>query len=191
MAQPLGQLIAVHHAAHLAACRAACRQDDPVGGEACPGLSVNGKGIPLLFQSRHHAAGAQVNGAVLQREAQHVQHAARHVAEGVDTAAVLGGGHKAAEGKPVQRILHGEGLQREAAEIRLLSVIVWGSGMAVGEVAPAVAGGQQLAAHTGLPLQQRHRMAVLRRCQRRHHAGGAAADHQYLHDCASSRLRVR
>ena len=49
--------------------------------------------------------------------------------------------------------------------------------MAVGEVAPAVAGGQQLAAYPALPLQQRHPVpGVGESRQRRHQAGGPAAD---------------
>ena len=73
----------------------------------------------------------------------------------------------------------------------LAAVIVGGGDVVVGQVAPAVSSGHQLAAYAPLPLQQRHGVAVLRCRQRRHHPGSSAADHQYSHVCFSSRFRVR
>lgn len=132
----------------------------------------------------------QVNAVIVQREAQHVQHTARHIAEGIHPPAVLGRGEQPQSGEVQQRISHVEGGQGILAE-SLAAVIVSGGNVMVGEVAPAVSGGHQLAAHAALPLQQRHGVAVLRRRQRRHHPGGPAADHQYLHACFSNRFRVR
>ena len=73
----------------------------------------------------------------------------------------------------------------------LAAVVVGGGNMVIGQVAPAVAGGHQLASHAALPLQQRYGVPVFRRRQRRHHPGGPAADHQYPHVCCSNRFRVR
>ena len=132
----------------------------------------------------------QVNSVVFQREPQHVQHAAGHVAEGIYPSAVLCRGEQPQSGKVQQRISHVEGGQRMVAK-PLAAVIVGGGDVVVGQVAPAVSGGHQLAAYAPLPLQQRHGVAVLRCRQRRHHPGGSAADHQYSHVCFSSRFRVR
>ena len=54
-------------------------------------------------------------------------------------------------------------------------------GVFVGEVAAAVAGGEQLAANTGLPLQQRDAMAALGGGDGGHEAGGPAADNDDIH----------
>ena len=64
--------------------------------------------------------------------------------------------------------------------------------MVVGQIAPAVAGGQQLAPHPALPFKQDDAAAVFRGGQRRHHAAGAAADNDNVrHFAPSSRRRVR
>ena len=64
--------------------------------------------------------------------------------------------------------------------------------MVVGQIAPAVAGGQQLAPYPALPFQQDDAAAVFRGGQRRHHAAGAAADNDNIrHFAPSSRRRVR
>ena len=64
--------------------------------------------------------------------------------------------------------------------------------MVVGQIAPAVAGGQQLAPHPALPFQQDDAAAIFRGGQRRHHAAGAAADNDNVrHFAPSSRRRVR
>lgn len=48
VAQALGQLIAVHDAAHLAACRAARRQNDPVSGEFLAAFGADEKAAAFL-----------------------------------------------------------------------------------------------------------------------------------------------
>ena len=66
--------------------------------------------------------------------------------------------------------------------------------MAVGEVAAAVAGGQELTAYARLPLGEEDGVArVFQRCQRRQHARSAAADDEngLAHGSASSLRRVR
>ncbi len=54
-------------------------------------------------------------------------------------------------------------------------MVAGGGDVVVGQVAPPVAGGQQLASPPALPLQQRDAADVFRGGQRRHHTAGARA----------------
>ena len=65
-------------------------------------------------------------------------------------------------------------------------MVTGGGGVDVGEVAPAIARGQELAPHPRLPLEKRHLIVgILRGCKGGDHAAGAAADDQYLHALVS------
>ena len=99
MPQPLCQLIAVHNAAYLAACRAARRKDHPVGGKFFTGFGANKKNVAFFADTRYRTGGMQVNSVVFQREPQHIQHAAGHVAEGIYPPAVLCRGEQPQSGK--------------------------------------------------------------------------------------------
>ena len=180
VAQPLGQPIAVQHAAHLAAGGAACGQNDAVHApEDLTALQRHGKALPPALQGGDGVAGPQGQPIrlSLQRQTQHIQHGIGGVGAGIQLAVGLLHRDKAQLVEKAQCFRHRKGLQRRAAEVRVGSVVVSRGGMAVGEVAPAVAGGQQLAAYPALPLQQRHPVpGVGESRQRRHQAGGPAAD---------------
>ena len=191
VSQTLGQLIAVHDAAYLAAGAAAGCQNKLFGRE-CVRFRPHGEAVGRLFHGGDRLTGDDLNAGTLQRVAQHIQHAARHVAHGIDASAVLGDRQKPQRGEKLQRSPHVEGVQRVGAE-SVAAVIAGGGDVVVRQVAPPVAGGQQLASHPALPLQQRDAAAVFRGGQRRHHTAGAAADDDDIpaHFCASSLRRVR
>ena len=191
VSQTLGQLIAVHDAAHLAAGAAACCQNELLGVEGVR-LRPHGEAAGCPLHGGDRLTGDDLDAGTLQRVAQHIQYAARHVAHGVDAPAVLGDRQKAQRGEKLQRSPHVEGVQRVGAE-PAAAVIAGGGDVVVRQVAPPVAGGQQLAPHPALPFQQRDAAAVFRGGQRRHHAAGAAADDDDVpaHFCASSLRRVR
>ena len=189
--QRLGQAIAVHHAAHLAARAAAGGQNDPPGGEGVR-LGLDGEALRRGLHGGDHLPGAHLDTGALQRVAQHVQHAAGHVAHGIDPPAVLADRQQPQRGEVLQRSAHVELLQRVGAEGAVLPVVAVGRGVVIGEVAPPVAGGQQLPPHPALPLQQEHAVPALRGGQRRQHAAGAAADDDHIrHRPPSSLRRVR
>ena len=73
-------------------------------------------------------------------------------------------------------------------------MVVGGGGVEVGEVAAAVAGREELAAHPGLTLGEENGvLRVLQGCQSGQHSGGASADYEngLAHGSASSLRRVR
>ena len=74
-----------------------------------------------------------------------------------------------------------KGVQRGADEVRGKPVVMYRGNVEICKVAAAVAGGEQLASHPGLPLQQRNGMAVSGGGQGGHEAGGAAADDDDIH----------
>ena len=127
------------------------------------------------FSRRTDRAGEAVQG-----EAQHIQHGIGGVGEGIDPPAVFLHGEKAQLVKPVQRRLRRKLLQGGADKVRLLPVVMRRGRAGVGQVAAAVAGGQELAADALLPLQQQHLvLGILRGGQRGENAGGAAADDKH------------
>ena len=189
--QRFGQAIAVHDAAHLAAGAAAGGENELSGGKSVR-LRPDGEDLRCPLHGGDHLTGAHLDAGVLQPVAQHVQHAAGHVAHRVDPAAVLIDRQQPQGGEILQRGAHIEGAQRISAEAAVLAVVAGGGGVVVGQVAPAVAGGQQLAAHPALPLQQEDAVAVFRGGQRGHHAPGATADDDHIrHFAPPSFRRVR
>ena len=189
--QALCQLVAVHDAAHLAAGAAAGGENELSGGEGVR-LRPHGEAVGGFLHGGDCLPGDDLDVGLLQRVAQHVQHAARHVAHGIDAAAVLGDGQQTEGGKVLQGAPYVEGVQRVGAEA-VAAVIAGGGDVVVRQVAPPVAGDQQLAPHAALPLQQRDAAAMLCGGQCRHHAAGSAADDDNVpaHFCASSLRRVR
>ena len=180
VAQGLQKLVAAHAAPQLAPGEAPGAEDDLLRRQ---GLLRRGDGeAPLRFpEVRDLKARAGGDPGLVQGEAQDIHHAARLVREGVDPAPGLRHREKAQAVEEVQGggdIEAGEGI---GGEIRGLAVVVGGRELEIRQVAAAVAGGQQLAAHPGLPLQQRHGMAPLPGGERRHHPGGPAADDQNFH----------
>ena len=83
--------------------------------------------------------------------------------------------------KEIQRGIQTQRFKGGADESGVLSVIVGKAHVQVGEVAAAIASGEQLAANTGLPLQQRDAMAALGGGDGGHEAGGPAADNDDIH----------
>ena len=136
---------------------------------ALQGAGIGGIGLELhQRRGQSRAVVAQQGQPIrlsLQRQTQHIQHGIGGVGAGIQLAIGLLHRDKAQLVEKAQRFRHREGLQRRAAEVRVGSVVVSRGGMAVGEVAPA------------LPLQQRHPVpGVGEGRQRRHQAGGPAAD---------------
>lgn len=86
--QRLGQTIAVHDAAHLAAGGPAGGQYDLPRGEDLR-LGPDGEALRRVLYGGDRLSGADPDAGALQRVAQHVQHTAGHVAHRVDAAAVL------------------------------------------------------------------------------------------------------
>ena len=105
VAQALGQAIPVHAAANLAAGGAAGSQNKAPGGKGIR-LRFYGKALRHFSDGRDRLAGLQVDLRALQGIAQNVQHAAGHVAHGIDPAAGLRHGQKAQGGKILQRFAH-------------------------------------------------------------------------------------
>ena len=121
------------------------------------------------------AAQAQFHGALLQGQTQHVGHAVGLVGEGIDPPVGLLYSDQAQTAEEGQGLVHAEARQGGADEAGIAAVVVFACRGAVGEVAPAVAGGHELAAQPGLALIENHPCAPAG-VQRRHHARGAAAD---------------
>ena len=93
----------------------------------------------------------QVDILLLQGVAQNVQYAARHIAHGIDPSALLGDSEQAQIFKETESRF-GIKLSKGIVAEPLAAVIVGGGGIAVGEIAAPVAGGQQFAAHPCLTL---------------------------------------
>ena len=186
--QHFGKAIAVHDAAHFAAGGSAGGQYDLPRGKDLR-LGPDGEALRYSLYGGDRLSGADLDAGALQRVAQHVQHAAGHVAHGVHPAAVLADRQQSQCGKILQRCACVKGAQRVGAEAAVLSVIAGGGDVVVGQVAPAVAGGQKLAPYPALPFQQDDAAAVFRGGQRGDHAAGAAADNDNIRHFAPSSLR--
>ena len=79
--------------------------------------------------------------------------------------------------EPRERSFGAERLQRVLRELRVLAVIVRQLRVQIRQIAASVAGGEQLASHARLPLQQQHAVKpVFGSGERGHHAAGARAD---------------
>ena len=113
----------------------------------------------------------------LEGEAQDVHHAVGGIRQGIDPSAELLHRHEAEAAEEVQGRLRRESAEGGQGEVRRLAVVVFGRGAGVGEIAAAVAGGEELAPHALLPLEKGHAArGILRRGERGHHAGGPGAD---------------
>ena len=84
--------------------------------------------------------------------------------------------------KPLQGLSGAVVLQGGTDKFRIIAVVAALQGMGIGQIAAAVAGGAQLPAHPGLPLQQHHLNAgMLRSSQGRRHAGCTGTDNSDHH----------
>ena len=191
MPQQFGKAIAVHHAAHLAACCTAGGQDHAVSGKGFTALGFHREAIAFFAQLRYYDASVQVNMRLGQGVAQYIQHTAGHVAVRIDAAALLGGSQKAQLSEELQGSAHIELRKGIVCKRFVLTVIMGGGDIIIGQITAAVACGQQLAAYTALPFQQRDMVAAFGGGQGCGHAGCAAADDKYGHSVPSSLRRVR
>ena len=187
MAQGLEQGVPVADAPQLRPGAAAAGDDDPVGPE---GFLPGGDGEAALAPAyrRHRVARPDFHARGFQGEAQHIQHGVGGVGQGIDPPGLVRrGGEQTQVLKQGQGVRRGQGVQRRTHKIRVRPVVMGRPGVPVCQIAPAVAGGQQLPAHPGLPLQQHH--PVVRGPGRRissHQPGGPAADDR---DCFHRFLR--
>ena len=189
MAQIFGQAVAIHDTAHLAARTTACGQNDPLGGKSgCFGM--NSKALRGFSNAGDYLIRSHIYAGALQSVTQDVQYTAGHVAHGIDAAAAFRHGQKTQGGEVLQSGAYIKLLQSKITEAGP-TVIVGGGYIIISEIAAAIAGGQQLAAHPALPLQQQDAVAAFRGCQGGHHACRTAADDAYFHGFPSSRRRVR
>ena len=124
---------------------------------------------------------------MLQGQTQHVGDAVGLVAEGIDLSVGFVHGQKAQGAEEVQRPVHAEACQGGNGESRVAAVVVRRRRRAVGEIAPAVAGGHKLASKPCLALIQNN-PAAPDGVQRRHHARGAPADDADDHAIRSLRF---
>ena len=123
-----------------------------------------------------------MHAALLEREAEHVEHAGRLIGERVDLAVRLRDGQKAKGAEIGERRADVEARERGLGEGRGAAVVARDTGAEIGQIAAAVAGGQQLAADATLPLKQRDLICgILRRAERGHHAARPAANDEHLH----------
>ena len=182
MAELSEQKIPGLHAAEALA-RAATAANDQLIAEILLPRRRNGFIAARLFLDLDHIARRHDrHAALLHREAQHIEHARRLIAQRIDLAVRLCHGQKSQRTKIVQRPLHAEAFQRRFYELRRSPMIVRSVRAKIRQVAAAIARGQQLAAHAALPLEQHHAVrAVLRRAQRGHHSAGPAANDQDFH----------
>ena len=109
----------------------------------------------LVFDLDDITAGHDIRAPRVQRKAQHVKHARRLIGQGIDLAGIFGDGQKTEALKKCERPSDIEAFQRKARKLRLLPVVVREPDVAVGEIAPAVAGGKKLFADAALPLEKR------------------------------------
>ena len=136
-----------------AARRAAAGQNHLIYvGISFSGEKGDGEGIALFAQVGHAVSGEQVQPGMLQGVAQDIQDRVGHVGAGVDFAVRLRHRLQSQGGKVGQSGRDRKLLQGIAAEIRVPAMVVVGGGVEVGEVAAAVAGREELAAHPGLTL---------------------------------------
>ena len=129
-----------------------------------------------IDEPRHDKAAGRVDDA-LARRIDGGRDGANYAVFSKQIGALMGKGRReeAEAAEEVKRRLAREGLERGTDEVRGLAVVVRRPGPGVGEVAAAVAGGHELAAHAGLPLVERHLVSQPHSGERRRHAGGARA----------------
>ena len=111
----LGSPARISSQRHLAAGAAAGCQNELFGVEGVR-LRPHGEAAGRPFHGGDRLTGDDLDAGTLQRVAQHIQHAARHVAHGIDAPAVLGDRQKPQRGEKLQRSPHVEGVQRVGAE---------------------------------------------------------------------------
>ena len=177
MAQAPKKLIAGHGAPQLGSRGAAAGHDDPVEG-SLPLRQLQGKALGGPADPLDLGAGEKLHPPPFQGEPQHIHHGARLVGVGVDPAGGLRQGHKAQGAEVFQGGLRREGGKGREGEVRILPMVMGGQGGEIRQVAPAVAGGQELSAHPGLALENRHPGTLIPGPKGGHHAGGTAADHR-------------
>ena len=129
----------------------------------------------------HFAAQFQLGAAAGEGKAQHIHHAGGLVGMGIAAAVRFADAHKTQLFKVVKGFLHIEGLQ--GIKIRAgLRMIVRVFGVQIGQVAPAVAGGGEFAAHPGLAFKHAHTVAGDGSGgEGGDHAGRTCANHNSLH----------
>ena len=115
-------------------------------------------------------------------EPQHVHNAVGLIGQGIDPPGRLCRGQKAQRVEKVQRRRPVKARKRGAGKARVLSVIVHRGQVEVRQVAPAVAGGEQLAPDARLPFENGDGIPfILRGGKRGHQSAGSAAENQNLH----------
>ncbi len=185
VAQRTQQLIAGHGASQLGPGKSAAGDDELVKAEGLPG-GGHQKPFPGLFDFFHLRAQPEGDVRPLQGKAQNVHHGTGLVGVGVNPAAVLRHGVEPQPPEPFQGCLRAEGLQGIPAEVRVLPLIAPLAGVEIRQIAAAVAGGLELPAHPGLPLQKDNLgLPPLRRSQGRRHSRGPAADDPNGHSVVS------
>ena len=169
--------------AELRACIAAHGADDGIGMErlvaALGAVKEDGVAVPVLAQGVDGAAGAHLHpqpGHVALQQGEDVR---RLIGIRVDPSGFVGAGVKPQRPEPFQRRGGVHGVQQRGQRLWVCGEITLRRDASVAEVAPAVAGGQQLFAAAGVAVQHgdAHCPGGGRLCcgQRRRHPGRTAA----------------
>ena len=182
VAQAPQQLVARQAAPQLGARGAAAGHDEPLRLVALAVLILQPEARRGLLHGGDLRAGEKADVPPGQGEAEHVHHGIGLVGPGIDPSAALRDGVEPQGLEEVQHRVHRVGLQGRADEIGIGAVVAAGMGLAVGEIAAAVPGGQQLAAHPGLALKEQDLVGPRgRRRNGRRHPGGPRADNRDVH----------
>ena len=186
VAKLLGQHIAAAVGAQLGGCLAAGGQNHPVSEKAPAVGGFHGKFALISANGGNGASALHVDLGPLQGQQKHVQHHGGLLAVWIDPAFLLFLAQKAQLAEKVQHLPGRHILQRLPQKALVIAVKMARPGVHIGEVAPAVAGGQDLFAHPVQSLQQGDLLSGegFRGSQRRRETGRTAADDEDLcHNC--------